>query len=96
LETKLLIEIGENATGKDASETQMILNHKETIEYIVESAFEETISSHSICSIHALLSDNLPGDPSASSEADPGRRQRYELYTSQQSPFASRNVSVFH
>lgn len=66
LETKRLIELGENAVGKDASEAQMILNHKEAIEYIIESAAEATISSHEVCSIHALLSENLLGDPSAS------------------------------
>ncbi|HPI39955.1 MAG TPA: Fic family protein [Pseudobdellovibrionaceae bacterium] len=66
LETQRLIEIGENATGKDASEAQMILNHKEAIEYIVESAEEKTISSQEVRSIHALLSENLLGDPSAS------------------------------
>jgi Fic family protein len=66
LETKRLIELGENAQGKDASEAQMILNHKGAIEYIIESAAESEISSHGICSIHALLSENLLGDPSAS------------------------------
>jgi Fic family protein len=66
LETKRLVEFGESALGKNASETQMILNHKGAIEYIVESAGEVEISSHKICSIHALLSDNLLGDPSAS------------------------------
>jgi Fic family protein len=66
LETKRLIELGESATGKDASEAQMILNHKAAIEYIVESAESEDISSHEVCNIHALLSENLLGDPSAS------------------------------
>lgn len=66
LETKRLIELGEAATGKDASEAQMILNHKAAIEYIVESAQDERITSHEICSIHALLSENLLGDPAAS------------------------------
>jgi len=66
LETKRLIELGENAAGKDASEAQMILNHKGAIEYIIESAEEATISSHEVCSIHALLSENFLGDPSAS------------------------------
>lgn len=37
LETKRLIELGENAQGKDAAEAQMILNHKGAIEYIIES-----------------------------------------------------------
>ncbi|MEP7213356.1 MAG: Fic family protein [Acidobacteriota bacterium] len=66
LETQRLIELGETAVGKDASEAQMILNHKAAIEYIVESAEEAFITSHEICSIHALLSDNLLGDPAAS------------------------------
>lgn len=66
LETKRLIELGESATGKDISETQMILNHKEAIEYIIESAEETKINAHEIFSIHALLSENLLGDPSAS------------------------------
>lgn len=66
LETKRLVELGENAPGKNAEETQMILNHKEAIEYIIESASESRINSHEIYSIHALLSENLLGDPSAS------------------------------
>lgn len=66
LETKRLIECGESAAGKDAFEAQMILNHKDAIEYIIDSADETKISAHEICSIHALLSENLLGDPSAS------------------------------
>jgi predicted transcriptional regulator len=66
LETKRLIELGESASGKDATEAQMILNHKEAIEYIIQASDEEKISSHEVCSIHALLSENLLGDPSAS------------------------------
>ncbi len=66
LETKRLIELGETANGKDLTEAQMILNHKAAIEYIVESAEENRITSQEICSIHALLSENLLGDASAS------------------------------
>lgn len=66
LETKRLIELGETATGKDASEAQMILNHKAAIEYIVESVQDDGITSHEIYSVHALLSQNLLGDPGAS------------------------------
>lgn len=66
LETKRLIELGETAAGKDASEAQMILNHKAAIEYIVDSAQDEPITSLEIYSIHALLSENLLGDPAAS------------------------------
>lgn len=66
LETKRLIELGESAIGKDTTETQMILNHKGAIEYIMDSAEETVISSHDVRSIHGLLSENLLGDPSAS------------------------------
>lgn len=66
LETKRLIELGETVSGKDAAEAQMILNHKAAIEYIVETSEDEEITSHEVCSIHALLSENLLGDPAAS------------------------------
>lgn len=66
LETKRLIEFGEEAAGKDASEAQMILNHKAAIEYAVETANEDRITPHEIYSVHALLSENLLGDPAAS------------------------------
>jgi len=66
LETKRLIELGETVAGKDMSETQMILNHKDAIEYIVDSTSDEQITSLEIRNIHALLSENLLGDPAAS------------------------------
>lgn len=66
LQTKRLIELGELASDKEASEAQMILNHKACIEYIVESSMDARITSHDICSLHALLSENLLGDSSAS------------------------------
>jgi Fic family protein len=66
LETRRLIELGEAAAGKDASEAQMILNHKAAIEYIVESADEAHVTSQEIRSIHALLSENLLGNPASS------------------------------
>lgn len=66
LETQRLIELGETAAGKEAAEAQMILNHKSAIEYIVDSTEEERITSHEVYSVHALLSENLLGDPAAS------------------------------
>lgn len=65
LETKRLIELGEFAEGKNLMEAQMILNHKNAIEYIIDSIDEKKISAHEVCSIHALLSENLLGDQSA-------------------------------
>src|SRR5690606_15296322 len=66
LETKRLIELGEVAEGKGATEAQMILNHKAAIEFLIDSADEIDFNKLTICNLHALLSDNLLGDPSAS------------------------------
>ena len=40
LETERLISAGEIATGKNALEAQMILNHKGAIEFLIDSANE--------------------------------------------------------
>lgn len=66
LETKQLIEQHKSAPEKDPAETQMILNHKNAIEFILALASEEQISALDVRSIHALLSENLLGDPGAS------------------------------
>ncbi|MEP7273405.1 MAG: Fic family protein [Acidobacteriota bacterium] len=66
LDTKRLIELGQAAEGKDAAETQMILNHKAAIEFLVESGDELTFNRQTILNLHALLSDNLLSDPAAS------------------------------
>ena len=66
LDTQRLIEHGEAATGKDARETQMILNHKRAIEYLVDGTDELGYDIHSFQNLHALLSENLLTDPSAS------------------------------
>lgn len=66
LDTQRLIEHGEAATGKDARETQMILNHKRAIEYLVDGADELGYDIHTFQNLHALLSENLLADPGAS------------------------------
>lgn len=66
LETERLLELGENAEGKDAMEAQMILNHKAAIELLVEHAAEIGFNRYTILNLHALLSENLLGDPAAS------------------------------
>lgn len=66
LDTQRLIEHGEAATGKDARETQMILNHKRAIEYLVDGADEVGYDIHTFQNLHALLSENLLADPGAS------------------------------
>jgi Fic family protein len=62
LDTRELIEHGTAAAGKDAKETQMILNHKAAIELLVESAEEIGVNRYTITNLHALLADNLLED----------------------------------
>ena len=66
LETERLLEKGVVAEGKDLHETQMIVNHKEAIEFLIHSAREIGINRYTILNLHTLLSDNLLSDPSAS------------------------------
>jgi hypothetical protein len=66
LETERLLELGESAEGTDAREAQMILNHKNAIEILVEQAAEIGFNRYTILNLHALLSDNLLADPRAS------------------------------
>ena len=63
LDTRELIERGTVAAGKDAKETQMILNHKAAIELLVDSAAEVGVNRYTITNLHALLADNLLDDP---------------------------------
>lgn len=65
LETKRLIELGRVASGHDAEESQMLLNHKAAIEFLVESATSLSIDRRTILNLHALLAENLLGDPAA-------------------------------
>ena len=65
LDTKRLIDFGEVAEGKEQLEAQMILNHKDAIEFLVGSAEEIGINRHTILNLHALLANNLLADPEA-------------------------------
>lgn len=65
LETEKLLAAGEEAPGKDRMETQMILNHKEAIEFLVDMAEEIDINRYTILNIHGLLSHDLLLDPKA-------------------------------
>jgi Fic family protein len=65
LDTERLIQLGQQAEGKDAQETQMILNHKAAIEYLVDSAEALDVSPTTIKNLQALLMENLLGDPNA-------------------------------
>ena len=66
LETERLLSAGESASGKDAFEAQMILNHKEAIEFLIDSANDIGLNRYTVLNLHALLSDNLLADPTAS------------------------------
>jgi len=62
LETERLLELGESAEGKDKKDTQMILNHKAAIEFLIEIASNNELNRYSILNIHALLADELLDD----------------------------------
>ena len=66
LETERLIALREAAPGKTPFETQMVLNHKAAIEFLVDAVDEIGFDRRTILNLHALLSDNLLGNPSAS------------------------------
>jgi hypothetical protein len=65
LDTERLIAHGQAAEGKDALETQMILNHKQAIEYLVHDPDHARLTPDTLIALHALLSDGLMADPSA-------------------------------
>lgn len=65
LETERLIQEGEAANGKEALEAQMILNHKDALEFLIDSAEEIAFNRYTLLNVHAILSDNLLADPSA-------------------------------
>jgi len=65
LDTEQLIAYGQAAEGKDAVETQMILNHKAAIELLVSEAGQAGFDRTTMLNLHALLSDGLMADPRA-------------------------------
>lgn len=66
LDTELLIHNGKTPSNKSPMETQMILNHKEAIEFLVESSDEVGFNRYTFLNLHALLSNNLLPNPAAS------------------------------
>ena len=65
LDTRRLIELGEEAEGRAQREAQMILNHKDAIEFLVGAADEIGFNRYTILNLHALLANNLLADPAA-------------------------------
>ena len=65
LDTKRLIEFGQEAEGRDARDAQMIRNHKEAIEFLVNEAEEIGFNRYTILNLHGILAQNLLADPGA-------------------------------
>ena len=63
LDTTRLIEAAEEAEGKDRHEAQMILNHKDATEILVDGAEDIGFNRRTILNLHAALADNLLHDP---------------------------------
>ena len=74
LDTRNLIEQGQTAEGKAATETQMILNHKTAIELLVEQAERVQFDRYTLMNIHSALAENLLPNP-----ADEGRIRQHEV-----------------
>ncbi len=70
----MLLERGQEAAGKDAEETQMILNHKRAIELLVQNEDLLTFNRMTFSNLHAVLSQNLLADMK-----DEGRLRRQSV-----------------
>lgn len=65
LDTRRLIEFGEEAEGRGRLEAQMILNHKDAIEFLAGTAEEIGFNRYTILNLHAILANNLLPDEAA-------------------------------
>lgn len=74
LDTRRLINFGAEAAGKAKLEAQMILNHKDAIEFLVASAEEIDFDRHTLLNLHALLANNLLPEPDSA-----GRLRQIEV-----------------
>jgi Fic family protein len=71
LDTRRLIEFGEEAQDGNHLEAQMILNHKDAIAFLVSAADEIGFNRYTILNLHGILAQNLLPD-----EAAAGRLRR--------------------
>lgn len=74
LDTERLLSQGEPAANKSTIETQMILNHKQAIEFMVAGAGEIDFNRYTITNLHAMLATDLLPDPAA-----PGRLRSFPV-----------------
>lgn len=65
LDTKRLIQFGNAVEGRDPVEAQMILNHKDAIEFLVGQANDIGFNRFTILNLHAMLANNLLANPRA-------------------------------
>lgn len=65
LDTRRLIEFGEQPEGRAQLEAQMILNHKDAISFLVGAADDIGFNRYTILNLHAILANNLLADQSA-------------------------------
>lgn len=72
LDTRELIQHGKIASGKAAIETQMILNHKTAIEFLIENANTIEFNRYTLLNLHSALSEGLLPNP-----ADEGRLRQH-------------------
>ena len=74
LDTKRLIEFGQEAEGRDTRDAQMIRNHKEAIEFLVNEAEDIGFNRYTLLNLHAILAQNLLADSGAA-----GRLRRIDV-----------------
>lgn len=65
LETKRLIEFGQETAGHGRLDAQMILNHKDAVEFLVGNASEIGFNRYTILNLHGILANNLLADERA-------------------------------
>lgn len=65
LDTRRLIEFGEEAEGRDRLEAQMIINHKDAIAFLVGAAEEIGFNRYTVLNLHGILAHNLLADEAA-------------------------------
>ncbi len=78
LDTERLIAFGETTDNHSAAEAQMILNHKDAIEFLVGDVVNIGFNRYTFLNLHGLLSNNLLANPAAS-----GRLRKIEVRIAQ-------------
>jgi Fic family protein len=58
-----VIDSGRTRDGKSAAESQMILNHRDALDYLIKEPDHASLNSDTIIALHAFLSSGLIADP---------------------------------